>query len=316
MFSGFKNLFSGNGIGSLGGLAAIGSIAAYGFGKLAKNKQRKQEAQQRFAGIDAVTQQLNPVSAFRGIDEATGKFFITLNEGWSSTLEALTEANVLIKAQGALYDENGNELVEMTGNLEGVKAALSGATATGFEFKGSLEGAIEKGNDLRVAIQGDADQIKMALEAATGMGIGGFKNLQTTATGVSATLTGDIQRWNDFLQSFVNNAIQSAISGVNSLEDGARGATEAFLELARAASKAGSSRSRGSAGLKRFATGGISNEPAIFGEAGPEAAVPLPDGRTIPVTIKGGMSDGETNELLRRLIKVVERSNMQGLALA
>lgn len=38
-----------------------------------------------------------------------------------------------------------------------------------------------------------------------------------------------------------------------------------------------------------FARGGISNQPAIFGEAGPEAAVPLPDGRTIPVTLKGGI---------------------------
>ncbi len=36
--------------------------------------------------------------------------------------------------------------------------------------------------------------------------------------------------------------------------------------------------------LKKYATGGIANTASIFGEAGPEAAVPLPDGRTIPVT--------------------------------
>lgn len=34
-----------------------------------------------------------------------------------------------------------------------------------------------------------------------------------------------------------------------------------------------------------FASGGISQTAAIFGEAGPEAAVPLPDGRSIPVTL-------------------------------
>ena len=34
-----------------------------------------------------------------------------------------------------------------------------------------------------------------------------------------------------------------------------------------------------------FAKGGISTRPAIFGEAGAEAAVPLPDGRSIPVTL-------------------------------
>lgn len=35
-----------------------------------------------------------------------------------------------------------------------------------------------------------------------------------------------------------------------------------------------------------YAGGGIARKPSIFGEAGPEAAVPLPDGRSIPVTIK------------------------------
>ncbi|POZ49906.1 tape measure protein [Methylovulum psychrotolerans] len=37
--------------------------------------------------------------------------------------------------------------------------------------------------------------------------------------------------------------------------------------------------------LKKYAMGGVSHTAAIFGEAGPEAAVPLPDGRSIPVTL-------------------------------
>lgn len=40
--------------------------------------------------------------------------------------------------------------------------------------------------------------------------------------------------------------------------------------------------------LPRFAGGGVSRSAAIFGEAGPEAAVPLPDGRNIPVKLMGG----------------------------
>lgn len=35
-----------------------------------------------------------------------------------------------------------------------------------------------------------------------------------------------------------------------------------------------------------FARGGISDRAAVFGEAGPEAAVPLPDGRRIPVDLR------------------------------
>jgi len=43
---------------------------------------------------------------------------------------------------------------------------------------------------------------------------------------------------------------------------------------------------QGPANLPRFARGGISRRAAIFGEAGPEAAVPLPDGRRIPVDMR------------------------------
>lgn len=40
----------------------------------------------------------------------------------------------------------------------------------------------------------------------------------------------------------------------------------------------------GTGGL--YASGGIADQPSIFGEAGPEAAIPLPDGRSVPVTIR------------------------------
>jgi hypothetical protein len=44
-----------------------------------------------------------------------------------------------------------------------------------------------------------------------------------------------------------------------------------------------------------FARGGVTNRPSIFGEAGPEAAVPLPDGRTIPVSLRitGGRASND-----------------------
>ena len=47
--------------------------------------------------------------------------------------------------------------------------------------------------------------------------------------------------------------------------------------------------------MKQYANGGIANTPqlAMFGEGDlPEAFVPLPDGKTIPVTIKGGRTGG------------------------
>ena len=45
----------------------------------------------------------------------------------------------------------------------------------------------------------------------------------------------------------------------------------------------------------KFANGGIANQPSIFGEAGAEAAVPLPDGRSIPVTLYNASNDSSVN---------------------
>jgi hypothetical protein len=46
---------------------------------------------------------------------------------------------------------------------------------------------------------------------------------------------------------------------------------------------------------QKFAKGGIANTPSIFGEAGAEAAVPLPDGRSIPVTLYNSANDSSVS---------------------
>ena len=54
----------------------------------------------------------------------------------------------------------------------------------------------------------------------------------------------------------------------------------------------------GSVSLKKYANGGVANRPqlAMFGEgATPEAYVPLPDGRSIPVTLQGNLAAGNSN---------------------
>lgn len=61
--------------------------------------------------------------------------------------------------------------------------------------------------------------------------------------------------------------------------------------------------------IPAFARGGIADGPSLFGEAGPEAAVPLPDGRTIPVTLRGA-ANGDTREVvaeLQRLRQSIEQ---------
>ncbi|MBC7280039.1 hypothetical protein [Hoeflea sp.] len=75
----------------------------------------------------------------------------------------------------------------------------------------------------------------------------------------------------------IGGMIGSALSGL--LGGGFGGSSQAARLL-----------STGAVGL--FAKGGVSNQPAIFAEAGPEAAVPLPDGRRIPVDLRGAGGGG------------------------
>ena len=67
--------------------------------------------------------------------------------------------------------------------------------------------------------------------------------------------------------------------------------------------------------LRKYANGGIANSPqvAIYGEAGPEAYVPLPDGRTIPVTINtsGGSSSESASAAPAITVNVINQSGTQ-----
>ena len=81
--------------------------------------------------------------------------------------------------------------------------------------------------------------------------------------------------------------------------------------------------------LQTYSRGGIANSPqmALFGEGStPEAYVPLPDGRTIPVTMKGGASgmtvvqnfdfsnaDNTTEARLRQAAGVIAESTKQSI---
>ena len=66
--------------------------------------------------------------------------------------------------------------------------------------------------------------------------------------------------------------------------------------------------------LGYFAKGGVTNQPSIFGEAGWEAAVPLPDGRTIPVTIKQVPAQKQSNDDVVAIIVESTEALLEALA--
>jgi hypothetical protein len=58
--------------------------------------------------------------------------------------------------------------------------------------------------------------------------------------------------------------------------------------------------------MRKMAKGGITDGPSIAGEAGPEAVVPLPDGKSIPVDLKG-LAD---TDLIRKIAEVTAKLNI------
>lgn len=222
------------------GVAVPLAIGAYGFGVQSRKQAERRERQQEFfreVGTGTSEQLGEGGWDFRGLLDDANAFFSTTREGWRSTIEALEEAGVLTRGWGAMLDENGKGLVKIQGDIDGVKSALSNAAATGYDFVGSLTNAIEKGNDLRVNIQGDAEAIATALDAATAIGIGGFHSLQNTGSGVTAVLTGNIDRWDEYLQGFVNSSVREAVSGVNAIGSAFASVTRHASQAAKAASQ-------------------------------------------------------------------------------
>jgi hypothetical protein len=105
-------------------------------------------------------------------------------------------------------------------------------------------------------------------------------NSATTATAALSALSGQnpTQQGNSFLERDATNlGYQGDLTDI-----------AAMLSFITAANKTKS-------WMNGYAKGGIANTPSIFGEAGAEAAVPLPDGRSIPVTLYNSANDSSVS---------------------
>ncbi|KAA3621806.1 MAG: hypothetical protein DWQ08_13595 [Proteobacteria bacterium] len=235
-----------------------------------------------------------------GVEELANGTFLTALEDVHGELDsiyvaidtqvmtALEDAGVAAMALNMGFEAGGKEVRRIVGDVDAVRTALDNAKVKGYEFGGSLETAIEKGNGLKVAIEGDSEAIKNALQQATAAGIGGFSNLEVTASGVSATLTGDIAQWRKYLDDVLSAAL-SVAGGFRDVGSEASGAVSDVMALAKAIASMPSitGTSSGSGDRGGYAYGGISRGPQLaWVSEGPypvEAHIPMLDGRTIPV---------------------------------
>lgn len=167
------------------------------------------------------------------------------------------------------------QLRDAAGQLDALKTKSE--ETFGDKFKKVFQDAYKSATDLGTQLGG-----------ALVSGIDGLTNaiVEFAATGKAAFKDFAASVLKDLGQILIRYAIFKAITGVfPSLKIGmaATGGTTGPLSTVP---------------VKQYATGGIAKSPqmSIYGERGPEAFVPLPDGRTIPVKITG---DARSNALAR-----------------
>ena len=119
--------------------------------------------------------------------------------------------------------------------------------------------------------------------------------LMSTLNGLSKDVLGgfisDLRNGTDAAEA-LQNALDKVLDKLleialnNLFPSGGGGILGALGGLLGGGSLSNSGQFKASGGVGLFASGGVSRKPAIFGESGPEAAVPLPDGRRIPVDLR------------------------------
>jgi len=218
------------------------------------------------------------------------------------------------KALSATYALERNELNLTSVEYEKQKIALEENTKAAkalTSFKNSEQRAAYQA-EVQDIIKLKQAQVDFAASQKKSFGAGAkqaFKDYKESATD-TAKQTRDVFNTaftglEDALMSFVK-------TGKLSFADLASSITDMLLKIAiqRAIASAmgaagfadgGIMTSSGPQNLKKYARGGIANSPqlALFGEGSmPEAYVPLPDGRSIPVSMKGGTGGGNTSVIV------------------
>ena len=119
--------------------------------------------------------------------------------------------------------------------------------------------------------------------------LGDSGNLLNTAQTSLTQATGESGGILDLFTGWISDAAEAVMSFITSLMS--QEAADKASSVASAFAKGGIMTSHGPLPLNTYASGGIAKKAqvAVFGEGRqPEAYVPLPDGKTIPVTVNGG----------------------------
>jgi tape measure domain-containing protein len=171
------------------------------------------------------------------------------------------EALAVAKTKQDLLNEAKRLGIALTPEMERQIAVIA-------EENGQLEQQRQIINDIR-------DQSQEALK--------GFISDMREGKSATEALANALNRVADkLIDMAVNGLVEGALGG---LINGGVGPSSGVASLFGFANGGIAANGR-PVSIPKFARGGVSRSAAIFGEAGPEAAVPLPDGRRIPVDLR------------------------------
>lgn len=143
-------------------------------------------------------------------------------------------------------------------------------------------------------------------DVSMGAGKDTFKEVKDKLSDTWTTLKDKMSEMYDSLKDTLSGLMDNLGEGLSSMWDGlssafsgmgGEGGGDIMGWIASFFEDGGVMTSKGSLSLKQYAGGGVANSPqlAMFGEGSvPEAYVPLPDGRSIPVTVNGA-GGGQSN---------------------
>jgi tape measure domain-containing protein len=167
---------------------------------------------------------------------------------------------------------NLERILELTRERLGAQAGVLGGLTAEQQALDRLREGYERKKQL---VEGIANSIGSGIGSALNLLIDGTDNWGNSLREIAAGVLKDIAR--QILQIMVIAPIVKGLTKAFGFADG------------------GIMTNEGPMPLKTYARGGIANSPqlAMFGEGSmPEAYVPLPDGRRIPVALKGGGGGG------------------------
>ena len=263
------------------------------------------------------------------IGDEAGRLYIRLTENENGMFPDVSTFYDQLGEVGAqlryIYDDTGEAIAMITGNIEDAQAIIEqgfdNATLSFTEFQGATEDGL---TSMTATFRGDTEKWKSALQSAMDSGAvstqASFQVIEDDAGNTFLQMQGQANEWANYLASQGRIAADSFAGSMNfmfaegdNMFGNLTSQAQAFQSIVngiKGPSLTGSFNGSVSGGgsVPGFASGGISYGPQLAyvseGRYSAEAHVPLPDGRSIPVSINGG---GDSKAVVAAISKLGDR---------